>query len=82
VPTDLGPLQLLVTAGAAGAFYFVLKWLVDGKLHTHSEVEGLRADKVALLEVNKEQAAAMKHTNELLEAAITRREKVADEEAV
>lgn len=70
---DQSVLQLLLVTGAAGAFALVLKWLADGKFHTDSEVIGLRQDKEALLAVNREQAAALRKSNELLEQALKRR---------
>lgn len=63
-------LQLLTISGAAGAFFLVLKWLADGKFHTHSEVQGLRDDKKALLAVNKDQAEALRASNVLHERAL------------
>lgn len=49
----MDPLQLIVTGGAAGALFWVLKLFADGKFHTSSEVDGLRADKVRLVEANQ-----------------------------
>lgn len=63
-------LQLLLVTGAAGAFFLVLKWLADGKFHTHSEVVGLREDKEALLAVNRAQAEALKQSNDLHQRAL------------
>lgn len=60
---DPNAIQLITVGGAAGAFFLVLKWLADGKFHTDSEVVGLRADKQALLDINKEQASALRQAN-------------------
>lgn len=66
----MDPIQIITLGGAAGMAYFVLKWLVDGKLHTHSEVEGLRQDKAELWAANKllaeANAEANKGINEIL----------------
>lgn len=67
---DPNVINLVLVTGAAGAFFLVLKWLADGKFHTHSEVVGLREDKKALLAVNRAQAEALKASNELHEAAL------------
>lgn len=48
----MDPLQAITLAGAGGVALWVLKQLVDGKLHTHSEVEGLKADKAELWKAN------------------------------
>lgn len=70
---DPSVINLILVTGAAGAFFLVLKWLADGRLHTDSEVEGLRADKEALLGVNKAQADALRRSNELLSKSLGRR---------
>ena len=67
---DGSVLQLLLVTGAAGAFFLVLKWLADGKFHTHSEVAGLREDKKTLLAINKTTAEALKQSNELHQRAL------------
>lgn len=59
--------QLIITGGAAGALFWVLKQLVDGKLHTHSEIEGLRADKRELFRANGVLTAANAEANKLLQ---------------
>lgn len=66
-------IQIVTVAGAAGAFFIVLKWVVDGKLHSDSEVVGLRQDKADLLKLNTEQAEAMKRSTALLEKLVDRR---------
>lgn len=66
-PTVTSIITLLTVGGAAGAFYVILRWLIDGKLHTHSEVEGLQRDKADLLAVNKTQADALERSNSALE---------------
>jgi hypothetical protein len=60
------PLQIALTGGAAGALLLVLKWIVDGKLHPSSEIDGLRQDKIDLLKINRIQADALKASNEQL----------------
>ena len=64
---DPSIVSVITVTGAAGAFFLVLKWIVDGKLHTESEVSGLRQDKADLLKINTEQAEAMRHSNEVFE---------------
>jgi hypothetical protein len=59
-------IQVITVAGAAGAFFLVLKWIVDGKLHSDSETAGLRQDKADLLKINADQSEALKRSNELL----------------
>lgn len=58
------PIQFLMLGGAAGALFWVLKLAVDGKLHTSSETDGLRQDKVDLLKINETQGQALKASNE------------------
>ena len=60
-------LQLLTLGGAAGALLWVLKLLTDKdpKLHTHSEIDGLRKDKASLLAVVKTQGEALQASNEV-----------------
>jgi len=64
----MDPLQFITVAGAAGALGWVLKLITDNppKLHSHSEVEGLRQDNADLKKVNRTQADALKASNELL----------------
>lgn len=68
--TETSVLQLITITGAAGAFFWMIKWIADGRFHTHSEVEGLRQDKADLLKINEQQSEALKATNELLAEAI------------
>ena len=49
----MDPVQLITLGGAAGMAVYVLNLLSSGKIHTHSEVEGLRADKAELFAANK-----------------------------
>lgn len=63
---DPSVIQLLTVAGAAGALGWVLHLAVSGKLHTSSEVDGLRQDKVDLLKINETQGKALKASNEQL----------------
>lgn len=60
----MDPQQLIVVGGAAGALFWVVKLAVDGKLHTSSETDGLRQDKVELLKINETQGQALKASNE------------------
>ena len=60
----MDPLQLILSTGAAGALFYIVKLLVDGKLHTNSEVDGLKADKADLLKINAAQADALRQSNE------------------
>lgn len=62
----MDPVQIVTVGGAAGALWWVLNLLVGGKLHTHSEVAGLRQDNTDLKKVNRTQADALKASNELL----------------
>lgn len=63
---DPSIIQLITVGGAAGALFWVLKLATDGKLHTSSETDGLRQDKVDLLRVNETQGKALKASNEQL----------------
>lgn len=60
----MDPLTAITVGGAAGVAILVLKWMVDGKLHTDSEVQGLKADKADLLKINAAFAEALKLSNE------------------
>ena len=64
--------QLIITGGAAGALFYVLKLIVDGRLHSTSEVDGLRQDKKDLLAANTRLAAAIERSNNLLERTLDR----------
>lgn len=55
---------IISTGGAAGVLFYVVKWIIDGKLHPHSEVEGLRADVADLKKINAAQAEALRQSNE------------------
>ncbi len=71
--TETSIFQLITIGGAAGAFFLMIKWIADGRFHTHSEVEGLRQDKADLLKINADQSEALKTSNRLLEEAIQHR---------
>ena len=57
------PFSLIMVGGAAAAFFWVLQWIVNGKLHSRSEVDGLRADKRELFTANKELIEANAEAN-------------------
>lgn len=58
---------LITLGGAAGALFYVLKLLVDGKLHTNSEVDGLRLDKQHLFAANARLSSGLEKSNATLE---------------
>lgn len=62
----MDPYQLIVLGGAAGALFWVLKLITDGKLHSSSETDGLRQDKVELLKINETQGKALRASNEAM----------------
>lgn len=62
----MDPLQLITIGGAAGAFLYVLHLLATGKFHTHSEVEGLRADKTDLWKANRTLQSSLDAANRSL----------------
>lgn len=64
------PTQLILTGGAVAALVWIIRLIVDGKLHSNSEVEGLRKDKADLLAVNERLGEALETSNRLLEQAI------------
>ena len=64
--------SLIVQGGAIVVLVWVVTLLTGGKLHTDSEVEGLRKDKADLLVVNKGLSDALAQTNELLRISIDR----------
>jgi hypothetical protein len=68
MPSDVT--TLIITGGAAGAFFLVLKWIVDGKLHSHSEVGGLQQDKKDLLTINSTLSSALDKSNDQLKMII------------
>ena len=72
------PIQLIATTGAAGVLFYVLKWVVDGKLHNNSEVDGLRQDKKDLLRINASLSEALRSTNAQLEHRISRTQRHSD----
>lgn len=65
--TEATFIQYLSVGGAAVALLYVLKQLIDGKLHTHSEVDGLLKDKAALLDVNRRQSDALEQANAVMQ---------------
>jgi len=65
--------QLLLQGGAIVALVWVVLLLTGGKLHTSSEIEGLRQDKEALLAVNERVSTALALSNELLKSIIEKR---------
>lgn len=64
--------QLLVTGGAAGALFYVLRLIVEGRLHSDSEINGLREDKKQLLAANARLATGVDHSNTLLQKVLER----------
>lgn len=62
----MDPIPLITITGAAGAFFWVLQWIVNGKLHTDSEVQGLKEDKKVLFDANAELRATQAETLPLL----------------
>jgi hypothetical protein len=65
--------QLLLQGGAIVALVWVVLLLTGGKLHTSSEIEGLRQDKEDLLAVNTRMSAALELSNDLLKSIIEKR---------
>jgi hypothetical protein len=55
--------QVITIGGAAGVLWYVLNLLVSGKLHTNSEVEGLRADIVEYRKTNHALTEALRVSN-------------------
>lgn len=64
------PLSLVTLLGAAGALLYVLKLIVDGKLHSSSEVDGLKQDKKDLIESNEDLTQALGAANQQLSVAL------------
>ena len=64
--------RLIIQGGAIVALVWVIILMVTGRLHTSSEVEGLRKDKEDLLAVNADQARALDKSNELLDRVVQR----------
>lgn len=69
MPND--PLSIAALGSAAGAFFYVLKLLVDGKLHTNSEVAGKDKQIADLLAINVRLAEANEAANATLAAIIS-----------
>lgn len=62
----MDPSQLLQVGGATVGLvvaFQVLRWIVDGRLHANSEVQGLRDDKKELFLVNQRLARALDTSN-------------------
>jgi hypothetical protein len=61
-------IQLITVLGAAGVAIWIILLLTgkEPKLHTHSEVDGLRQDKAALFEANRGMQQAQEATNTTL----------------
>lgn len=60
----MDPLQAVTLMGAAGALLWVVKLIaIDEKLHTDSEVKGLKADKAALWAANRSLQRAVDASN-------------------
>jgi hypothetical protein len=68
--TESSVLQLFSTVGAAAALLYIVKQFIDGKLHSSSEVDGLRDDKRRLMEMNANQSAALDAANQQMERLI------------
>jgi hypothetical protein len=64
--------QLILQGGAIVALVWVVTLMTGGKLHTSSEIEGLRKDKEDLLAVNHRMSHALDQSNELLDKFIGR----------
>jgi hypothetical protein len=60
----------IIVTGAAGAFFWVLRQIIDGKLHSSSEVDGLRQDKADLLRINAAISKQLADTNSQLREVI------------
>lgn len=63
--------KFLTIGGAAAVALYVLTLIVNGKLHSNSEVEGLRKDKESLTTQNDELAKALAASNETIEALLS-----------
>ena len=68
----MDPVGAIAVGSAAGALFYVLTLLVGGKLHTTSEVNGLREDKKQLFSANVRLAAAVEQSNVLLQQLVER----------
>lgn len=60
--TPENAINFIMVGGAAGALFYVLRLLVEGRLHTHSEVEGLRQDKADLFQANTALVGTVRET--------------------
>lgn len=65
-------LQLISTGGAAVVLFWVVAQFVGGKIHSESEVEGLRKRIEALTAINDRYAIQFDKVNEILEKAVER----------
>ena len=65
---------IILQGGAAVALIWVITLLTGGKLHTSSEIDGLREDKANLLAVNERMSKALEASNELLDRVIGSRQ--------
>lgn len=63
--------EFITILGAAGVALWVIYLITSGKLHTNSEVEGLKADKLVLLAENKELRGVNAETAPLLRDILT-----------
>lgn len=64
-----GVVEAIPQISAAAVLAYVLKLFVDGKIHSNSEVAGLREDKSALLESNLHLSEALKSAHQQLDKA-------------
>lgn len=65
------PVEAITVAGAAAVAVWVIWLVVAGKLHTDSEVQGLREDKKALFEANTIKDTALLEANETLKSILS-----------
>ena len=59
--------QLILQGGAIVVLVWIVTLLTSGRLHTSSEVDGLKKDKEDLLAANKRLSEALDQSNSLLE---------------
>jgi len=59
--------QLILQGGAIVVLIWVVTLLTGGKLHTSSEIDGLKKDKDDLLAANKRIGDALQQSNDLLQ---------------
>lgn len=70
-PETVGAIsQLVLQGGAIVVLIWVVTLLTGGKLHTSSEIDGLKKDKDDLLAANRRIGEALQKSNELLEKFI------------